>query len=162
MLSDFAFISNRVSSNISNIWFLVTVGGICGLSTCFYGYLLRVILYFQNGSEGLMRENFFTSPKDLIISFIATTFYMILFSSIGYFLGIVFKRNKIFMILIPALFIGSIYIENAKENKIKFLSKLINFYCHENSLFIFLAKVLIFSIILFILGIWISNRTEVR
>lgn len=160
--NDFTFISNRMSSNLSNICFLSTVGIITGLSTSLFSFLLRVIIFLQHGSGSLINENFFINPLDIIVSFLAATFYMLIFIALGYFFGIIFKMNRLFVILVPAIFIASVYFENARGIQIKVLSRFVNIFSHESSLLIFILKAIIFSVVLFILGIWISNRTEVR
>jgi hypothetical protein len=159
---DFAFISNRISSNLSNIGFLITVGIVGGVTTSLTSTLLRVVIYFLNGSKNILHENFFISPKDLVVNFIATAMYIILFSSIGYLFGVITQFNKLFVLLLPTFIIGSVFAENTKGSQIEILSKIIGFFANETSLLMFIIKIIIVVTILFGVGILISNQTEVR
>lgn len=44
---DFTFVSNRLSSNLSNAAFLVTAALIGGVTAMLSGFLLRIIVYFK-------------------------------------------------------------------------------------------------------------------
>jgi hypothetical protein len=159
---DFAFISNRFSSNLSNIGFLITVGIAGGVTTSLTSALLRVVMYFLIGSNNISYENFFIPPQDLVLNIIAIAMYIILFTSIGYLFGVLTQLSRLFVVLLPTIIIGSVFIESTKGSQLKVLSKIIGFFVNESSLLMFMVKIIIIVTILFGIGILISNETEVR
>lgn len=160
---DFAFVANRLSSNLSNIGFLLTAAVLGGITASLYGVLLRVILFYTRGSSNIIGESFFLTPQDLLSGMAAAVLYGILCSALGYLIGILINQHgKIFLLLIPALFIGTWYLQVVHMGEVSIFTKLILFFVRENSLAIFTFKALVTGAVLFATSIMISNRTEVR
>lgn len=160
---DFTFVSNRMSSNLSNIGFLLTASVLGGVTSSLSGVLVRLMLYFTQGSHNIMGESFFLISRELLLGMGAAVLYMILISAVGYLIGILVRHSKIFILLLPGLFICALYLQGMSIDKsTTILAKLILFFVHENSLALFTAKALLTGVILFAGGILISNRTEVR
>ncbi|MEL7565166.1 MAG: hypothetical protein AAGU27_09810 [Dehalobacterium sp.] len=161
--ADFTFVSNRLSSNLSNIGFLFTASALGGVTASLSGGLVRLLLYFSQGSHNIIGENFYLVPQELLLGLTAAVLYMILFSAVGYLIGILIKHSKIFILLLPALFLGALYLQGMSRGKsTTILAKLVIFFVHENSLGLLTVKILATGAILFVVGILISNRTEVR
>lgn len=55
---DFAFVSNRLSSNLSNFAFLVTASLTGGITAILGGILLRVIIYFSWGRANILHNKY--------------------------------------------------------------------------------------------------------
>lgn len=157
---DFTFVSNRLSSNLSNIGFLLTVSVAAGVTVPLYGAVVRLIIYFTQGSQNIMSENFFLVPQEFLLGIAAASLYMILFSAIGYLIGILVQYSKLFIPLLPVLFLGVIFLQRTQSTNV--LPSLFVFFAHENSIPLFALKVLAAGMILFAAGSLISNRTEVR
>ncbi|MCR6545673.1 hypothetical protein [Dehalobacterium formicoaceticum] len=165
--TDFTFVSNRLSSNLSNIVFLLTVSVVAGMTASLYGVVIRLLLYFTQGSENIIGENFFLAPKELLLGIFGAILYMILFSAIGYFLGTLTKSSRsrfllpvlvtLFLVTLVSLFI---MIPNGSQTTI--FSALYQFFAHEKNLFIFMVKILVIGGLLFLGSILVSNRREVR
>lgn len=158
---DFAFVSNRLSSDLSNIGFLVTAGLAGGLTTILGGVLLRVIVYFSRGSANILSENFFVAPGELLVGFTVTVLYLLLLSAIGYFCGILVQLNKAFLVILPALLFGT-QIVAVRGNQLQMLRRAIDFIVSESFLPLLALKVLLMASLLFGSALLLSNRLEVR
>lgn len=159
---DFAFVANRVTSNLANIGLLFTYSLIGGLTSVLAGVLLRVIGYFYFGSTNIVGQTFFTTSWELLIGFLAATFYILLMSAIGYFIGVLAQLSQVFSFLVPALLFGTWSIEARSGGTTGIVLEVIQFFIHEGSLSIFALKVMTFVFILFMTAINLSNRLEVR
>jgi hypothetical protein len=79
---DFTFVSNRLSSNLSNAAFLVTAALIGGFTAMLSGFLLRIIVYFRS-SHYLLSQNFIVAPDVIFTGIAVTLLYLLLFGSLG-------------------------------------------------------------------------------
>jgi len=159
---DFAFVSNRLSSNLSNIAFLLTAGVAGGITASLAGYLIRIIVYLSIGSQNIVSENFFILPQELIVGIITAALYITLISALGYFVGMLAQLHKVFVILLPALIFGIMIMETKIAGKPQTFVKLAGFFTNEGSFTLFALKVMITVVVLFWGGIIMSNRLEVR
>jgi hypothetical protein len=156
--NDFSFVSNRLSSNLSNIMYLLTLSFL-GSVTCFLsGYLLRFIIFFMNADRIILNEAFTYSLSELFFGIIVTTFYMMLISAISYFYGMLIQLFKPFVLLLPAFFVWSLFFTGTSSP----LLEIIEFFVTESSFVLFTIKIFIIVTILYLVSILISNRTEVR
>lgn len=154
---DFAFVTNRLTSHLSSIAFLFTASVIAGVTTMLASNLLRVGITFFSDANIFLNQSFSISFLELIIGIVATTMYVILIASIGYIIGMLVQLSKLFVIIIPSLFIA-LTMGSANPS----MEYIVAFYSKETSLFLFALKVLITISILFAGAIFISNRMEVR
>ncbi|ATW28098.1 hypothetical protein [Candidatus Formimonas warabiya] len=159
---DFTFVSNRISSNLSNIGFLLTAGLVGGVTASLYGPLVRVMMYFSAGSHNIIRENFFMTPRELVVGMSAAALYIILFSALGYFLGMFAQVHKICLAFLPVLFLGALFLGNITQSEATLFAKSIQFFGYEKSFLLFTVKILLTAAILFTGAIIFSNRVEVR
>ncbi len=150
---DFAYVSNRLSSDISSMGFLLTAGIVGGVMASLSGILIRVMLFFTMGSSNIAREYFFVPPQDLLTSILATILYIILAISIGYFVGTLAQISKAFIVLLPLVVVIAVRLS---------AGVLIEAFIKESSLLLFALKVLATSAILFYTSLQLSNRLEVR
>ncbi|MBS4196861.1 hypothetical protein [Lederbergia citri] len=157
---DFSFVSNRISSNIANALFLVTASVIGGTSAILSGYLLRVITYFTSDVQYGVNSGLLVAPKEFFLGISATILYVLLFSSIGYMFGMLVQINKIFIVLLPCLIIGSwIFLGITNEGMIK---PIFDFIFRESVFSLFFIKIIGISGLLFAGAAALSNRMEVR
>ncbi|GAB6171503.1 hypothetical protein JCM15765_09810 [Paradesulfitobacterium aromaticivorans] len=153
---EFSLVANRISSNLSNIGFLITCAVWAGISSTLMGVLQRMIMYFTLDRAMFMRDGFLTVPADLLLGAFVTSLYLILLAASGYLIRVIIEVHKVFVILIPAVLIGLLrsYTDS--------LIAIFNFFTSEHLLLFFTLKILSASIILFGMSILLSNRMEVR
>ncbi len=157
---DFMFVSNRLTSNLANLLFLMTGSVIAGVSTILAGFLQKNISYFFGDSVYGEVSTLFQQPKEVLVAVIATTLYVFLFSMLGYLVGMIIQKNRAFIFLLPGLFTGLIVLGGiSNEEAVK---AVFNFIFHEPSLLLFFIKVLIVAAVFFTGATALSNRMEVR
>lgn len=153
---DFSFVTNRFTSNISNIMFLVTIGILGGVTAMLAGMLLKTVMFFRFGTEFIIGSH--VTVSGLFIGILATCLYVLLFGALGYFCGMLAQVNRIFSFLLPMIFFGMLFL----SPRFKALQEIFSFYFTEESLFLFTIKVLFTVVILFNSSIAVSNRLEAR
>lgn len=157
---DFAFVTNRVSANLSNIGFLVTTCLLGGLSAILGGVLLRVLVYYIFGSANILSVNFFIVPRELLLGIAVTVLYLLLLSAIGYFAGMLVQFSKVFLVILPTLFFGTLIL--TARNPIPVVVNAMNFLLNESSPALLAVKVIFIASGIFVSTILLSNRLEVR
>lgn len=157
---DFTFVSNRVSNNLANALILMTASIIGALTSYLSGFFIKVIVRYL-GVILLPTTGLPSTVRELISGIVAIILIMILISAIGYLVGVIVQINKIFMVVLPALFIGFLFIANNVGDSNVAIS-IFNFYFNESSIIFFTIKVFITSTLLLIASFGISNRQEVR
>lgn len=157
---DFTFISNRLSRNLANIFFLILASLIGGITALLSGYLLKVVMFFFVDEGFVILTNI--NITDIILGIFVTSLYMILLSSFGYFIGTVVQLSKWFKVLLPILFLSYLFLTANTSEETTLIVEIGEFYFNEDSLFIFFLKIFITSILLFCFSIGLSNRMEVR
>ena len=158
---DFAFVTNRLSSNLSNLLFLLTASIIGGLTAMLSTNLMKVIMYFFVGQQTIDSTNVVGSPVELLIGILATAFYIFLFCALGYFIGTLAQIHKVFVVLVPALFFGTLFLGEASGNT-KIVTNFFGFIFTESSILLFIVKIIVTSGLLFSGAFVLSNRMEVR
>ena len=153
---DFTFVSNRLTSNLSNVLFIILASGIGGVSAMLLGGLLKVIVYFWFGADQLINAT--SSVSDLIIGLFVSFLYVLLFSAIGYFIGTLCQLHRLVVFFIPILFFGSLFLGGS----IIGIDQLAAFFFVERSLLLFTVKAMITVAILFGSSVIMSKRLEVR
>ena len=160
--SDFAFVSNRFTSNLSNLLFLLTASVVGGISAILVGNVLKVILFFYFGSENSMGGTLLTPPMELILGMFVTSLYILLLSSLGYFFGMLVQLHKGFFVFLLGLFLGIIIFGIRSVEQTNIIGSMFMFFYKETSFLLFMVKTLLTAAILFSCTILISNRMEVR
>lgn len=158
---DFAFVSNRLSSNLANIVFLLTTSIAGGVTAMLSSIMLRNIVYYTGGSENVLGANFFISPRELLTGAAAAVLYLLLLSAVGYFLGMLIQLNKTLIIILPALIVGTLILETRNEH-VRIILRAIDFFAHESSLAIFFLKVTLSVLLLWGCTILFTNKMDVR
>ncbi|WP_136833344.1 hypothetical protein [Robertmurraya kyonggiensis] len=150
---DFTFVTNRLSSSLSNILFLLT-GSLLGAVTANLSrYLLQLIAFLFRDQQ------VYSGPFDFpvfILGIVMSALYIFCVCSIGYLIGALVQVNKSFVLLVPVLIIGSIFLGES------ILVQLFQFYVMEPNFVFFLIKILITTALFFLASISILNRMEVR
>ncbi len=157
---DFAFVSSRASSHLSNIGFLLTTALLGGITAILGGTLLKNIIFFTGGT--VLEQTWFIPPGEMMTGLIAAVLYIILIGSIGYFIGTLAQLHKAYILLLPALLLGTLFIENVVSHNAQIFMKTIRFFVEERSLGLFFIKVVVTGIVLYGSAIGLTNRMEVR
>lgn len=158
---DFTFVTNRLSHNLSNLLFLLTASLIGGLTAMLSTYLLKVITYLFVGPQTMANSSVFGTPAALILGIFATSFYIFLFCAFGYLVGTLVQIHKVFVVLVPALFFGSLVLGGVSGNA-RIVSNLVGFIFSESSILLFIIKIIVTCSLLFTSAFVLSNRMEVR
>jgi hypothetical protein len=155
---DFTFVTNRLSSSLANILFLLTVSIIGSITAILSGNLLKVLAYvFLDGRIYGVHSGL----EELVMGLCVTIFYVFLVTSIGYFIGTLVQVSKLVIILIPVLFFGTLFLEGSMQKE-PFLVNVFSFYTMESTLTLFIIKVVVTVAVFFAAAISILNRMEVR
>ncbi len=158
---DFAFVTNRMSSNISNIGFLLTASIIGAITAILAGVMLRVIVFFILGSQGILMENFFISAGEIFTGFSVTTLYLFLIVATGYLCGVLVQINKIFLVILPAFLFGTLALMG-RGVEMEIIMRAVNFILLESSLPGLAIKIILLAGVLFSASSLLSNNLEVR
>ena len=151
---DFTFVSNRMSSNLSNIGFLVSLSLFGAITSALSGVSIRVIKYLFIGSSKIAEIGFFLTPLEIMCSIGATFLYILLLSSVVYFCTAITRISNVFIIVILAAVL--------LLPQTSIFSNLVSFYGKEHNFFFFMIKTIITEVLFFLASILVSNNMEVR
>ncbi|MDQ0155693.1 hypothetical protein [Robertmurraya andreesenii] len=155
---DFTFVTNRLSSNLSNMLFLLTASLLGTITAVLSRYLIQVIGYF------IMHNQVYLTPTtfgDIFLGIAAGFLYIFCISAIGYLIGTLVQVNKLFVLLVPGLIIGSIFLDASMQREPSLMG-IFQFYLMESSILLFAIKMLLTTAFVFGLSFIILNRMEVR
>jgi hypothetical protein len=155
---DFAFVTNRLSSNLSNMLFLLTASIVGGTTAMLSTSLMKIIMYLFGG-HGYIAANY--SLSEVVMGYSSTILYILLFSGLGYLFGTLVQISKIFVIVIPGIFIGA-GILGAGSLGFEWVKSIYQIIFTESSILLFVLKVLVVVALLFSGSITLSNKMEVR
>lgn len=155
---DFTFVTNRLSSSLSNIMFLLTASIIGGVTAMLARNLPLVLrnLFFDN--------QIYIMPitvSDFLLGIFVAIVYLFGVSAIGYFVGTLVQISKLFVLFLPTLFIGMLILGTTINGE-PFIVGIFKFYFMESSIGLFLLKMFMTTAFFFIASISMLNRMEVR
>ncbi|TEB05654.1 hypothetical protein Psch_02695 [Pelotomaculum schinkii] len=159
--TDFTFVSNRLSSHLSSLAFLLTAAVIAGVTATLCGLLLRVVMFLSHGGVDA-GPAFWIAPPALLSGIFAATLYAALLSIIGYLIGMLTQQHPAFVVLLPGLFFGTLFMEARSTGQARTLISAIEFFSTEGSHALLALKVVLVSSIVFGCVILFFNRMEVR
>ncbi|MFN7250491.1 MAG: hypothetical protein ACK4M9_06805 [Anaerobacillus sp.] len=157
---DFSFVTNRLTSNLSNLAFLLTATVIGGVTAMLASSLLKTINYFIRG-ESIVAQSYAVPLSQMFLGVIAAVLYVTLLGAVGYTVAILTQLNKLFVVLLPILFVGLLFVEG-RTNGEGLLAAVFKFFLSETSLFVFAVKVLTVVGVLSYAAIIMSDKVEVR
>lgn len=158
---DFVFVTNRVSSNLSNIVFLLIGSIVGGITAVLSGYLLRIAIYFLFDDNQQIIYSSGYNLMDLVVGTIAMILLIFLFSSFGYIIGTLVHLHKAFTYIVPVSILGFIFLFEV-STEFHVLMEIGSFYFGEDSFWLFGGKAIITLALFFAGSMMISNRLEVR
>lgn len=151
---DFSFVTNRITSNLSNIVFLITISVIGAVTAILSSFFIKTIMYFIFDLEKMMVIQ--ASFIEYVVGIVALFFYLLLFSAIGYFIGTLYQVSKASLFLSIALLITAIILLGIP------IEVVFQFFAFEESIGMFIVKVLITVLGLFVTSSAMSNKLEVK
>ncbi|API92783.1 hypothetical protein J32TS6_19950 [Virgibacillus pantothenticus] len=154
-LENFMFVTNRLSNHLSNITFLVSISIIGGITALLTKYV-NVSIHYILGRDPLIRMSNL-GGHEILAGIIATVLYILFACAIGYLYGIILKMNRLIAILIPVLLIGFGIVGN---NDGELYGAVFSYFFQENSIILFMIKVIGAIGILFSFAILLSNKKE--
>lgn len=157
---DYTFVANRLSSNLSNILFLGLASVIGGVTFVLASQSLKLAILFQKDREYIESQplTFLQMGEGLS----AIILYLFLFTALGYLVGMLVQRNRIFIIILPALLFGSLFLNAFFASESTFVIDVGQIFVRETSFLLFLLKVMFTSFIAYGAAIEISKSLEVR
>ncbi|KQL17557.1 hypothetical protein [Cytobacillus solani] len=155
---DFTYVTNRLSSSLANIIFLLTASIIGGITAMLVNNLLKIIAYFIFNEQ---LYSFQSGFRELALGISMTILYVFCISAFGYLVGTLVQVSKLFILFVPVLFFGTILLKTSVQKE-PFLTSIFKFYFFEPSLLLLLLKILLTSCLFFFTSIAILNRMEVR
>lgn len=158
---DFAFVTNRLSNNLANMLFLLTASIIGGITAILSSYLMKLIAVFFVGDYLLKSTSVLSAPAEFIIGLVATTLYLFLFCALGYLVGTLVQISRVFVVLLPALVIGTMFIQGS-NGSVTIVQNAFTFFFTEPSLLLFFIKIIVSAGLLLTCAGVLSNRMEVR
>jgi hypothetical protein len=158
---DFTFVTNRLSSNLSNMLYLLTASLIGGITAMLSTPLMKVIMYSFGGQPYGTSANVWAAPVELLVGILATSLYVFLCCALGCIFGTLVQIHKVFVILLPGLYIGvlSLAATNGTSNIVE---TGFEFIFAEPSILLFIGKIITISGLLFTCSFILSNRMEVK
>lgn len=157
---DFTFVTNRLSYNLSNILFLITVCVIGGITAMLSRGVIQVLVYFTSDIETFLAISQDLTRGEYVLGILAVILYILLFGAVGYLVGMMFQRNKLLIFMIPVLVFGLDFIR--QDNGEPTLQRIFEFYAMEQSFSLFVVKGLSTIVIAYLISVLLTNRLEVR
>ncbi|MBT2639666.1 hypothetical protein [Bacillus sp. ISL-39] len=157
---DYSFVANRLSSHLSNILFLGWASIIGGVTFVLASQSLKLVFLFQQDRKFIESEPM--TVLQMSEGLAATILYLFLFTALGYLVGMLVQKSKIFTIILPALLFGSLFLNVFLANESTYVIDIGQVFMRETSFLLFMLKVLLTSALAYGISALISNSLEVR
>ncbi|WP_404450184.1 hypothetical protein LG307_10320 [Sutcliffiella horikoshii] len=159
---DFSFVTNRISSDLSNVLFVVLVTIIGTITALLSKYVLQVIVLFLPKFDSIYHSPVSMKIGSFFVMGTLTAFlYIFLCGAAGYFVGTLVRVSNLFKILVPVIFVGYLFF-GGTISEVSGLVTIVEFFYLETSFIAFILKVFITVLVLFAGSAAIFNRMEVR
>ncbi|WP_404462386.1 hypothetical protein [Sutcliffiella horikoshii] len=159
---DFSFVSNRLSSDLSNIFFVIFVSVIGTVTALLSTFLIKVILLFLPKFDMFYYTPTSMNMSSFVFFGVVIAFcYILISAAAGYFVGTLVRLSSLFKIMVPVVFIGYL-IFGGMISEVSGLATVVQFFYFETSLITFVLKAILTVIVLFASSGAIFNRMEVR
>jgi len=157
---DYSFVANRLSSHLSNILFLGWASIIGGVTFVLASQSLKLVFLFYKDRKFIESQPM--TVLQMAEGLAATILYLFLFTALGYLVGMLVQRSKIFTIVLPALLFGSLFLNVFLASESTYVIDIGQIFVRETSFLLFTLKVLLTSALSYGIAAWISNSLEVR
>ncbi len=157
---DYTFVANRLSSHLANILFLGWASVIGGITFVLASQSLKLSVFFLKDREFIESQPM--TVLQMAEGLAATILYLFLFTAIGYLVGMLVQKNRVFIIILPGLLFGSLFLNVLLASESTLVIDIGQFFVRETSFLLFTLKVLLASALAYAISAWISNSLEVR
>lgn len=159
----FAFVSNRFTYHLANLYFLCFAAIIGGVTTVLLGSATKLYALLRYDHVIIATSGLLNAPGDFFSRFLVMTAYTLLVSILCYTVGMLIQLSRLFIMLLAALFIGlrlfiGLNLSSLSTEKID----LVGFITDEQSTILFIVKIVLIVAALFFFSVWSTNRIEVR
>ncbi|WP_127484977.1 hypothetical protein [Neobacillus mesonae] len=158
---DFIFVTNRLTSNLSNMLFLLTASVIGAITALMSSFIVKIIIVLFKSEVFINGTASAAGGFDLIIGFFATLLYIFLVSALGYFVGTLIQLSRVFAFVLPVLFVGGLILDGM-IGQAGIVAGMFTFFFLEEVFIFFIVKSLITAGLLFTGAFILSNRMEVK
>lgn len=159
---DFSFVSNRLSSDLSNFLFIILVSAIGTATALLSGYLIKIILIPLQKIDMFYYSPISMNMASYVFVGILTAFcYIFVCGAAGYFVGTLLRLSSLFKILVPVVFVAYTFL-GGMISEVSGLATVVEFFYFESSLLTFVLKTALTVAILLGSSVLIFNRMEVR
>ncbi|MBY6038209.1 hypothetical protein KUV80_16230 [Fictibacillus nanhaiensis] len=155
---DTSFVTNRLTSHFSNILFLISASLFAGLTVFLSSHLFRLITNIMNVDSIMVNEH---TPLQIAKGIIGAGLYIFLFTSIGYLVGMLIQKNKLFSFFLPIVLVGAMYLDGMNNDVLIFHSISL-YFLSETLLSLLIIKIMSVSLLFYGFAIILSARMEVR
>ena len=157
--SSFPFVTDRLSSGLSDGLFLLVLSVAGGITAILSGFLIRSLKYYIFTGETFLNLNSY-QVDEVVSGTVGLIGMIVLVCSLGYLLGAVSSMHRLFPVLVPVICIGSLIVIGQTGST--FLMDVINFYFQETGILMYLLKAGLTAILLFGVAVMLLRRLEVR
>ncbi|MCK0473012.1 hypothetical protein [Halalkalibacter sp. APA_J-10(15)] len=157
---DHSYIATRNSSNLANVLYLLSASIFAGVTAMLSSFLIKTIGYFVH--EVHIYERVSISVIEYMTGLSASVLYVCLFAMVGYVIGLLVQWRRLFIVVIPVLFIGSMFSTNTHHSNPTVLEVITSFIFQESSFLLFSVKIIVTCVVLFLSSMVISKQLEVR
>ncbi|GFR37289.1 hypothetical protein PRECH8_05850 [Insulibacter thermoxylanivorax] len=157
--TDFFFVANRLTSHLSNIAFLLTVSLYAGITVPLLGSLFKLIIYLTTDRSLILSGDVVLSAEEYAIGMWATTMAVSLLSAIGYLWSTLIQLVRLFIIVLPAIFISLLMLNISGEFELIYM--MFQFYAEETSLLVYSCKIIATLVVLYTSVVILTSRLEV-
>ncbi|MUV38308.1 hypothetical protein JNUCC1_02146 [Lentibacillus sp. JNUCC-1] len=159
---DFLFVTNHTSQHIANILFLITASVIGAVTATLVNYLYRILTFYLTEKDNFIGMIDDVSPVlDPLIGILGATFYLLMFGALGYLIGSMVQLHRVFIFLLPVLFVGALFFDEWTIDT-SVIGEIFIFYAGETNLLLFILKTAITAVVLFTGAFFLLGKKEVR
>lgn len=160
--ADAPLVSNRLSSTLADIAFILTcslLGGLLGASSAAFVRLVAVVVY---AGALVVRDSFFLAPSELLMGSLLGSLSMALFGSLGYLSGALMRIRLGPVMLGFLLYFAVVSLIRQYDYWSDLLRAIVNLFPYANSLPFLAAKSLGFAAVVFAMAFIATKDLEVK
>lgn len=155
------FPSNQLSNHLSNILFLATLGFCVSIPAFLTDYTLRFLIYFdvERVDTSLYMDEL--TYVGLITGILVTLFYMMAVAGVGYLIGELAQVSKVIMGIVIFIVYVIFSVNASWQMGDSSAASVLNFIVGETSVTLFMIKMCILLIVIFMLSLFLGKKREV-
>ncbi|TFB22785.1 hypothetical protein E3U55_05995 [Filobacillus milosensis] len=147
------FVTNQLTRHLANGIYLVTLSIIGAITVLLGGFFIKSIVMILNGPESTFIFVGYTIG-DFFIGLATTSLYLLLCSAVGYFAGKIASMGLVAKLVLIIGFLSVLFYNGLIE-------RISEFFIMEDVFSIFILKVLVTSLVAYVMAIWLSKQLEV-